>query len=45
MTKTLETHNGKLKNEKHEEKMKDFNLLKQRIEKDFFLVLFHLRLL
>ena len=36
MTKILETHNGKLKSEKHGKEMKDFNLLKQRIEKDFF---------
>ena len=36
MTKILETHNGKLKSGKHGEGMKDFNLLKQRIEKDFF---------
>ena len=36
MTKILETHNGKLKSRKHGEEMKDFNLLKQRIEKDFF---------
>ncbi len=33
MTKTLETHNDKLKSEKQ---MRDFDLLKKRIEKDFF---------